>query len=102
MGGASTGRSGTSMRSRSLKSDPRRWLLWTTGVVLAAVLAGCSAAHSIRQALPGAQQASPLGGPMAALDALPYASMFLRVGDRFQALLLLGHVASDGTHTATD
>ncbi|MEC9362803.1 MAG: YjbF family lipoprotein [Pseudomonadota bacterium] len=82
-----------------MKSDPRRWALWATGMVLAVALAGCSAAQSIRQALPGVQQASPLGGPMATLEDLPYASMFLRVGDRFQALLLLGHVAGDGTQT---
>lgn len=36
---------------------------------------------------------------MIALERLPYASMLLRVGERFQALLLLGHVADDGLQT---
>jgi hypothetical protein len=83
-----------------LKTDRLRSLLRVTGVAaLTAVIAACSTPQALRQALPGADDVSPLGGPMAGLERLPYASMLLRVGDRFQALLLLGHVNDDGVQT---
>jgi hypothetical protein len=83
------------LRTESLRS---RWRV--AGVLaLAMVVAACSAPQVLRDALPGESAASPLGGPMVELERLPYASMLLSVGKRFQALLLLGHVGDDGTQT---
>ncbi len=68
-------------------------------LALGLVASACSAPQALREALPGGTAASPLSGPMAELERLPYASMLLRAGDRFQALLLLGHVSDDGIQT---
>lgn len=68
-------------------------------IAVGIVGAACSTPQALRQVLPGADEVSPLGGPMAELGRLPYASMLLRAGERFEALLLLGHVAADGTQT---
>jgi hypothetical protein len=67
--------------------------------MLGLMLGACSATQQLREALPGTTPPSPLGGPMAGLQRLPYASMLLRAGARFEALLLLGHVADDGVQT---
>lgn len=74
-------------------------LLRAAALLLAGVLAACGTVQTAREALPGRTAASPLSGPMAGLTRLPYASMYLRVGGYFHALLLLGHVAADGTQT---
>ena len=68
-------------------------------LALSLALGGCSAAQTLRGVLPGTGEASPLSRPAAGLVRLPYALAFLRVGDHFQALLLLGHVSDDGIQT---
>jgi hypothetical protein len=81
-----------------IESPRSRWRV-AGALALAVVVAACSAPRVLRDALPGESAASPLGGPMVELGRLPYASMLLKVGKRFQALLLLGHVGDDGTQT---
>ncbi|MES0875172.1 YjbF family lipoprotein [Sinimarinibacterium thermocellulolyticum] len=78
-----------------MKTDRLRSLV----VLLAGMIAACGTVQRVRDALPGGDAASGLAGPIAELARLPYASMYVRVGSRFHALMLLGHVAVDGTQT---
>ncbi|WP_370307140.1 YjbF family lipoprotein [Sinimarinibacterium flocculans] len=65
----------------------------------AMALGGCSTSRALRGALPGSEAPSVLGGVLPRMERLPYASMLLRANDRFEALLLLGHVGADGVQT---
>src|SRR5690606_10916984 len=69
------------------------------GAVLGMLASACSTQQALREVVPGSDRTSSLGGAMATFERLPYASMLLRIGNRFQALLLLGHVGADGVQT---
>lgn len=77
-----------------------RVLARTVLVLSAAVLTACNTVTTVvKERLSSEGPASPIGRAIAGLGDLPFASAYVRVGDRFETLVVLGSIDASGVQT---